>query len=69
VMPALAERYAVANDHASDRRIRRRIGDRTRGEFRRAGQIGGVARYGVTSTPCQKATCPVIFFASALVSG
>jgi len=31
VMPAFTQRDAVANDHASHRRIRRRVGDRARG--------------------------------------
>jgi hypothetical protein len=56
VVPAFAERYVVAHENAADRRIRRRIGDRARAELDRARDVGGVAVYGVTSTPFQNAT-------------
>jgi hypothetical protein len=55
-MPAFAQRHAVADDHAADGRIRRGVGDRTRRELARPREVRRVARYGVTSTPCQKAT-------------
>jgi hypothetical protein len=55
-VPTLAERHAVARNHAADGRIRRRVGNRTRGELARPREVRGVGRYGVTSTPCQKAT-------------
>jgi hypothetical protein len=54
VMPALTERYAVANDDGPDGRVRRGIGDRARREFTRACEIH---RVGVqaTETPFQNA--------------
>jgi len=56
VMPAFAERAPVAGDHRTDGRIGGRFGDRPRGEFDRAGEVGRVRRiYGLTSTPFQKA--------------
>jgi hypothetical protein len=56
VMPALAERHAVAHDDTPDRRVRRGIGDRARAELDRAREVGAVAVYGLTSTPFQNAT-------------
>jgi hypothetical protein len=56
MVPTLADRHPVANEHAPDRRIRRRVGNRARGEFARAREVDGVGAYGVTSTPFQKAT-------------
>ena len=56
MVPALAEGAAVARDHRADRRVRRRIPERARGQLDRAGKIGCVGPvYGVTSTPFQNA--------------
>jgi hypothetical protein len=56
VMPAFSERHAVAHEDAPDGWIRRRVGDRPRGELGRAREVRCVEVYGVTSTPFQNAT-------------
>jgi len=42
VMPTLTERAAGSDDHRTDGRIRRRIGDRARCQFDGAREVGGV---------------------------
>jgi hypothetical protein len=56
MVPSLAERDAVANQDAADRRIWGRVGDSARGELARAREVRRVAVYGWTSTPFQNAT-------------
>jgi len=56
VVPAFAERRPVADEDAADRRVRRRVRDRARGELARAREVDRFGAYGVTSTPFQKAT-------------
>jgi hypothetical protein len=65
VMPAFAERDAVAHEDAADGRIGGRVRDRARREFAGAREIRDVGGYGRTSTPFQKATNPSMFFASS----
>lgn len=69
MMPSLAQRRAVADEDAADRRIRRRVGGGARGELARARQVRAVAVYGRTSTPFQNATYPSMLLAASLVSG
>ncbi len=69
VVPAFAQRDAVAHQHAADRRIGHRVRDGARGELARARQVRRVVGYGVTSTPFQKATYPSMFFALSLACG
>ena len=69
MVPTFAERLARADEDAADRRIRRRVGDRARGELAGTREVRRVRVYCVTWTPFQNATYPVMLFAASFVCG